>query len=272
MRIKKSDGSLESFDSQKLMASLVRAGAAPEVSAEIASHIEHELKDEMPTSQIYRHAFELLHRHAKPIAVSYSLRHAIAELGPSGFPFEKFVAEIYKASGYETVTGVIVQGKCVPHEMDVVAWKGDELIFVEAKFHNEFDLKSDLKVALYVKARFDDLKGREYEFGGKMRKLSHALLVTNTKFTSTAIDYGVCAGLSMIGWNYPAKGNLHHMIEDSGLHPITAITSLSNVEKKNLIDQGKVLCRSINTESALKLAGIRPEKIPGILEEIKVVC
>lgn len=272
MRIKKTDGSLEAFDSQKLMASLVRSGAAPEVAADVATHIERELKDEMPTSHIYRHAFELLRKHTRPVAVSYSLRHAIAELGPSGFPFEKFVAEIYKASGYETVTGVIVQGKCVPHEMDVVAWKGDELIFIEAKFHNEFDMKSDLKVALYVKARFDDLKGREYGFGGKSRKLSHALLVTNTKFTSTAIDYGVCAGLSMIGWNYPANGNLHHMIEGAGLHPITAISSLSSAEKKELINQGKVLCRSVNSESALKSAGIHVEKIPGILEEIKIVC
>ncbi|MEK9131589.1 MAG: ATP cone domain-containing protein [Patescibacteria group bacterium] len=272
MRIKKSDGSLEPFNPEKLMASLVRSGAAPEAAADIATHIEGELKDEMPTSHIYRHAFELLRRQTKPVAISYSLRHAIAELGPSGFPFEKFVAELYKASGYETVTGVIVQGKCVPHEMDVVAWKGDELIFIEAKFHNEFDLKSDLKVALYVKARFDDLRGREYEFGGKTRKLSHALLVTNTKFTSTAIDYGVCAGLSMIGWNYPAKGNLHHMIEGAGLHPVTAISGLSNVEKRDLLASGKVLCRSINTESALKTAGIRAEKIPGILEEIKLVC
>jgi hypothetical protein len=272
MRIKKSNGSLEAFDSQKLMASLVRAGAAPEVAVDIGKHIEGELKDEMPTSHIYRHAFELLHRHARPVAVTYSLRHAIAELGPSGFPFEKFVAEIYKASGYETVTGVIVQGKCVPHEIDVVAWKGDELIFIEAKFHNEFDLKSDLKVALYVKARFDDLKAREYEFGGKSRTLSHALLITNTKFTSTAIDYGICAGLSMIGWNYPAKSNLHHMIEGAGVHPITAISSLSNVEKRDLLASGRVLCKSINTESALQIAGIRPEKIPGILEEIKLVC
>ena len=99
--------------------------------------------------------------------------------------------------------------------MDGVAWNEEKLIMVEAKFHNELGIKSDLKVALYVKARMDDLKGSVFNYGGKDRKLSEGWLVTNTKFSSTAIHYGVCQNLVMIGWNYPEKGNLQDMIEET---------------------------------------------------------
>lgn len=46
----------------------------------------------------------------------------------------------------------------------------------EAKFHNELGIKSDLKVVLYVKARFDDLKENVYMYGKERktrRRLAH---------------------------------------------------------------------------------------------------
>ena len=54
--------------------------------------------------------------------------------------------EIFKAEGYTTIIDQLVQGKCVEHEVDVVAWMEKELIMVEAKFHTDFNLKSDLKI------------------------------------------------------------------------------------------------------------------------------
>ena len=75
--------------------------------------------------------------------------------------------------------------------------------------------KSDLKVALYVKARIDDLKQNVFNYGGKDRQLDEGWLVTNTKFSSTALHYGLCNNMTMIGWNYPEKGNLQDMIVES---------------------------------------------------------
>ena len=132
--------------------------------------MERELVDGITTKEIYHKAFELLHKEEKPIALKYSLKRAIMELGPSGFPFEKFVAEIFKFKGYTAETGKLVKGFCVEHEVDVVAWNKDKLIMCEAKFHNDPGMKSDLKVALYVKARFDDLRKMTYKYG-KERKL-----------------------------------------------------------------------------------------------------
>ncbi len=201
------------------------------------------------------------------------MKRAIAELGPSGFPFEKFISEIYKAKGYEAITGQIVAGSCVDHEIDVVAWKDRELVMVEAKFHNEPGLKSDLKVALYVKARYDDLKDNEYDYGGKNHKISDFYLFTNTKFTDHAIRYAECKGLSLVGWNYPPKGNLEDLVTETKLHPLTSLVTLSQTEKRTLLDNGLILCRHVaEHKNDLQSYGIEKAKIPVVLEEISNLC
>ncbi len=270
--IVKADGTREEFNVEKLHDSLTRAGASSGVRDTIVRHIAKEVEDGMSTSQIYRHAFELLHKLERPTVARYSLKRAIADLGPSGFPFEKFVAEIFKARGYETLTDQIVAGRCVEHEMDIVAWNENKLIMAEAKFHNELGMKSDLKVALYVKARFDDLKEVEFSYG-VTKTLSEGLLITNTNFTTKAIEYCECAGVRLIGWNYPRVGNLHDMIEDASLHPITCLTSLSGMEKKNLLAAGVVLCKSVRGDDTILLkTGLHRNTIDRAREESALFC
>jgi len=265
----KSDGTKELFDVSKLEHSLKKAGASSRTVIDIINHIKEHLTGEISTHEIYRHAFELLHTEEAPVAVKYSLKRAIMDLGPSGFPFEDFIAEVFKNKGFNAETGKIVKGFCVEHEIDVVAWNDEKLIMVEAKFHNEPGTKSDLKVILYVKARFDDLHKMTFKYG-KERQLDEAWLVTNTKFTSTAIEYGSCqGGIRMIGWNYPPIGNLHDMIIESKLHPLTCLVSMTGREKKVLLDQGIVLCKSITEKpELLDSIGITPPKIRKIMDEI----
>ncbi len=270
--ILKSDGTRQEFDARKLEASLGKAGASPEVTQKITNHITREIEDGMSTSAIYHHAFELLRKFERPVAGRYSLKRAIADLGPSGFPFEKFVAELFKARGFEAITDQVVAGKCTSHEMDVVVWNENKLIMAEAKFHNEIGIKSDLKVALYIKARFDDLKGQKFMFG-KERNLDEGILITNTNFTTRAIEYSECAGVRLIGWNYPKVGNLHHLIEDEQLHPVTCLSSLSPQEKKGLLEKGVVLCRSVRGDrEILRSAGLSIDSIERAVEESTLLC
>jgi hypothetical protein len=266
----KADGTKELFDVTKLENSLKRAGATNKVVSDILSSVRERLVDDMSTHDIYHDAFSLLKKEEKPIALRYSLKRAIMELGPSGFPFEKYVAEIFKAMGYEALTGQIVKGFCVEHEIDVVAWNEKKLIMVEAKFHNTLGVKSDVKVALYVKARFDDLRQMTFNFGGKERELTEGWLVTNTKFTSTAIEYGSCqGGIVMIGWNYPPYGNLHDMILEAKLHPITCLVTLSGHQKKELLSQGIVLCKTLSEKpEILSSINTSKEDISIVLKEI----
>jgi Holliday junction resolvase len=269
--IKKADGSLQVFDPSKLYDSLINSEASEKTARSIVNHIEREVQDGMSTKQIYDHAFYLLHKQDHPGAIQYSLRRAIAELGPSGFPFEKYICEIFKQKGFNAITNQIYKGRCVEHEVDVVAWNDEKVIMCEAKFHNELGIKSDLKIALYIKARFDDLAQSEFLIGGKKRKLTEGWLITNTKFSSMAVQYGQCQGMHMVGWNYPSMGNLHQMIEDGDLHPITALTSLITFDKKRLLDQGIVLCKTLMEEGRLESLGFPQDKIEKIQEEITML-
>lgn len=268
----KADKTKELFDINKLENSLKHAGASSLVVREILDHINTHLTKEISTYEIYRHAFDFLHKkeEERPVAIKYSLKRAVMELGPSGFPFEDFVAEIFRVRGFTAETGRIVKGFCVEHEVDVVAWNPEKLIMVEAKFHNELGIKSDLKIALYVKARFDDLRKMKFTYGGKERELDEGWLVTNTKFTSKAIEYGSCqGGMKMIGWNYPPIGNLHDMILESKLHPLTCLISLNGREKKLLLDRGIVLCKTILEKPDLLYAtGFNDAKCKKVIEEI----
>lgn len=270
--ITKADGKRELFEESKLVDSLKNAGGSDEIIEEILDHISKEMYDAMPTSEIYSRAFKLLRTHSMPMSVKYSLRRALSELGPDGFPFEKYISRIFQAWGYETLTDQTVLGVCVSHEMDIVAWNPQKLIMVEAKFHNELGMKSDMKVVLYIKARFDDLRATTFNYG-KVRKLDEGWLITNTKFTDQAIKYGECNGMKLLGWNYPVKGNLQDIIEELHLHPFTCLDSLSNVHKKALLAKGVILCTDIlDNPHFLKEIGMGDVESNEVIVEAKEVC
>jgi hypothetical protein len=68
-------------------------------------------------------------------------------LGPAGFSSKIYRTE---SEGYQTVTNLILSGKCVSHEIDVLIKKDNELAMVECKFHSARENKSNVKVPLYV--------------------------------------------------------------------------------------------------------------------------
>lgn len=267
--IEKSSGEKELFDEEKLKNSLIKAGASSQNAEIITSEIAQEIKTGDKTEDIYKKAFQKLHKLGEPAAKRYTLKRAVMDLGPSGFPFEEYFAEILQREGYQTKTDQIVLGECVPHEIDVVAWNNDDLIMVEAKFHNELGIKSDLKVVLYVKARIEDLQDIVFNYGEKNRKITGGWLVTNTKFTTTAVHYAECKNLKLIGWNYPEKGNLHDLIVETKTLPITCISQLNTTQKHSLLAQKIVLCDSIlKKPEVLKSVGLSDQKIEHVLHEI----
>lgn len=272
IHVVKATGEREVFMPQKLRNSLGKAGASEQAIEKIVNHIETELKEGASTKEIYHHAFELLKREEAPLAAAkYSLKRAVMELGPTGFPFEKFVAEIFRTKGFETTTDYIAKGQCADHEIDIVAWNENKLIMVEAKFHNEIGLKSDLKVALYVKARWDDLLTQEFNFGHQ-RKLDEGWLVTNTKFSEAAIQYAKCRNMKLVGWNYPQNGSLMDLIEDAGLHPITCLTSITPADERALMALGIVLCKqALDNQDIVAQAIPDKSKISKMMEEISLI-
>lgn len=267
--ITKADGEQEPFDPHKLDASLVRAGAHEEARSHIIQRIERELTTGMRTEDIYSNAFEYLREEGAPaVAARYSIKRAIFALGPSGFPFEQFLSEVLRAHGWKTQTGVAMTGRCAPHEVDVLAEKNGRRIGIEAKFHNVAGGKTDIKDALYVKARYDDL-GKAPE---KASRVDEGWLVTNTRFTRNAIRYAQCSNLTLLGWDYPHGRGLLEMIESARVHPLTALTTLTDGEKRRLMDNRIVLCKNVQTGHLLEEYGVKPSRIAQVMEEAKHLC
>lgn len=268
--ITKSDGITEPFDQAKLVSSLRRAGAEERTALAIARDIERELWSGISTQEIYVRAFKLLREHRKGVAARYSLKRAVMEFGPSGFPFEVYISELFKFEGYKTEIDQIVEGACVEHEVDIVIHKEKEVVYAEAKFHNTVGFKTDLKTVLYVSARITDIREKQ------KNNPSHAvsgLVVTNTKFTDKALQYSSCQGLELLGWDNPSGHTLHDRIQKAGLYPVTALTSLSLREKTALLSNKIVLCNSVpNNTRALAEAGISGKKADVVLEEIGALC
>lgn len=270
--ITKASGETEPFSDAKLRRSLERVKVSPDAIETIIEHVRKELRPNMPTSQIYRHAFSLLRKQERPIAARYALKQAIRELGPSGHPFEKLIGELLASEGFSVEVGKIVQGSCVSHEIDVVAQKDNRHIMVECKFHNQPGIKSDVKISLYIQARFQDVEKAWQKSPSHIEKFHEAWLVTNTKLTSDAIRYAECVGMKAIGWSYPAEESLEIRIDRSGLHPITCLTTLSGSQKRQLIEKGIVLCKELLSKNVLRSLGLQETKISAVVNEAEQLC
>jgi hypothetical protein len=249
----KANGRSEPFSEDKIVHSLERARVPRAYQHEIVEHLESHLGSRVSSREIYDHIRGYFNSRSPRLFAKYNLKLAIMEFGPSGYPFERYVAELLRHYHYNCVVGSIVQGKCVSHEVDVIAQKGDQHYIIECKFHNQPGLRSDVKTALYVKARYDDIVERLKlsEREGFIRERHEGWLVTNTKCTSDAIQYGLCAGINVIGWNYPDKGNLQDVVEDAGLYPITVLSSLSQSQKSELLLHDIVLAKDLEERPEL---------------------
>ncbi len=236
----KADGSREVFDPARLLISLRRAGAGEHTAKRITETITDTVVPGAASKEIYSRAFTLLRKEARPIAARYALRRALLELGPTGHPFEDFISHLFRAEGWQVETRKAIRGKCVSHEVDLYASQPEREIFLaaELKYHNDPGYKTDLKVALYTKSRFDDIFACEESV--RACPVNRGLLVTNTKFTSEAIAYAQCAGVELLGWSYPADNNLFMRMSRATVYPITALTGLSRAEKGMLVERGVI--------------------------------
>lgn len=265
VQVIKATGLVEPFSEEKLRYSIHRAGIPDEIQNQVIHHIKERLYDNIPTSEIYRHITEFLVQTNKShVKAKYSLKQAIMDLGPTGYPFEDFIEEVLKQQGYATKVRTVLQGSCVSHEIDILAEKDGKAIAVEAKFHNGSGTRTDVHVALYTHARFNDVKVRNY--------IQESWVITNTKATVDAMNYASCVGMKIISWNYPEGDSLRDMVEKAKLTPLTTLTSLSDAQKQILMQNHIVLCKEIidNPES-IAVLGLSEEKKKTLVEEVNFI-
>jgi hypothetical protein len=269
----KSDGYIEDFNSQKLMNSLIRSGADTKQAESAIAHIKPRIREGMSTEDIHKMAMEYLSRIEHKLALKYSLKRAIMEMGPQGYVFEQYISKILSRYGYRIEVGQILKGCCVDHEVDVVARKDNLVFLIECKYHNYRGTYSDVKTALYIHARFVDIEKAFKKTAGDNSKY-HGWLVTNTKCTSDAIKYASCVKLKIIAWQYPSKRNLQYYIENKRLYPVSILTSLKKKQKDMLFNCGIILVQELESaglENIMQTLSVAKSSALKIMNEIKIL-
>ncbi|MCK0190320.1 ATP cone domain-containing protein [Arenibacter sp. F20364] len=269
----KSSGKRAKFSLDKLRNSLKHSGADHNVVEKIVDQVKDELYEGISTKEIYNRAYALLKKNKSVFASKYKLKKAIYELGPTGFPFERFVAALLEYSGYKTRVDEIMNGLCVTHEIDVIAEKNGTVTVIECKFHSEEGRNCNVKIPLYIHSRYNDVKAHWGTKKKEYKELDKGWVVTNTRFTADAIAYGKCVGLYLLSWDLPLNDGLKDRIDRLGLYPITVSTLLSNREKQFLLSRDVVLCRQLwKDKFFLDHLGISNTRKGKILNEIKQLC
>lgn len=273
MNVIKANGDVVPFDPERIRSALRRIDANPGVIEEVLSSVAGKIYDGIPTSELYKIVFGELKTLQKGSAGKYNLKRAIFQMGPTGFPFEKLIAELFETDGFATITGQIVKGYCVHHEVDVIAERDDLHYHAECKFHSFQGKVCDVKHALYVHARFVDIEKELVSKPSHSGRTHKGWLVTNTRMTSDAIDYGTCAGLELLSWDYPPEKSLRAWIDRAGLHPVTCLTTISAKVKKQLLEKGIIVCRDlIDQNQVLGELGVSQSKIDEVMDEAYAIC
>ncbi len=266
-----SRGEQEPFSFRKVLTSAVRAGASKKAAMDIALTIKEEVVSGMRTSDIFRRVKEMLLTYDYTAALRFNLKEAIKRLGPSGFPFEKYMAEVFHYNGYHVTLNQFLKGKCVSHEIDFIAENDSEIIIAECKYRISGGDRIDVKNCLSNYAKFFDLK--EGYFKGFKKPLK-IYLITNAKFTNQAIKYAKCVGLELLGWRYPTARGLEAMIEEKNLYPVTILPSFKGVVTNMLSSHNRMLVTDLLSTSVDALAkheNIPKSKLIPLIEEAKIL-
>lgn len=264
MQVIKANGEEVRFRPQKIVSSVIRAGGTKKQAHEIIDTLKAPRERPLTTDVVLETTLSILERDDPIVAARYDLKRAIRELGPSGYPFERYFAAILRAYGYDTKVGITLKGKRVTQEVDILATK-KKTWMIECKFHNQHGVHSGLKEAMYTYARFLDIQPQA----------NASWLVTNTKCTPTATAYSQGVGQRITSWRYPKGESLQELIEEKGLYPVTIVRCVHGRTKEKLYQAHILLAKDLLEHSLEDLHKKTTLSIPvlkRILEEVKGLC
>lgn len=271
-----SKGGKELFSFRKVYESAKRVGASPTLAKEIAETIKREAFPGIKTSFIYKTVKKLLSKKVPKSALRFSLKSGMRKLGPTGFPFEKYIGEIFKRLGYKVKINRHLPGRCIrSYEIDFVAEK-DKLIYVgECKYRKLFGDRVHSMDALANYARFLDILKSPYFKSTKYKNYKiKTIMATNTKFTSRALDYSHCVGIELLGWRCPKDKGLEYLIEKEKLYPITILPSLRGHLKDIFVSERIMLAKDvlrINPQKFAKKFKIPLKHFYSLIKEAKIL-
>lgn len=237
-------GEREPFSFGKVYESARRAGASSLLARRIAKEIKARAYPGIKTRQVYAWVKGSLKRENEGAAIRFSLKKAIQKMGPTGFPFEKYIGAIFRNFGFNVKLNQHLQGRCLKYEIDFLAENKKFLYVGECKYRQSLEKgKVHSYAALANYARFLDLKDG-FLNQKKFKDLEiKSILVTEGRFTKDTLNFCRCRKVELLGWRYPGDKGLEHLIESRGLYPITILPSLRLNMAKFFISKGIILVR-----------------------------
>ena len=270
--VTKFDGRKQPFEKSKVIRTCLRMHATPEQARKVADKVAKNLYDGISTKKILRMIFTYLKEYKPEIKHQIDLREAISMLRPKP-DFELFIAFLLKSEGYEVQHNQIIQGKCIDHEIDAIARKGNETVYVEVKHHFNSHTYTGLDVFLQANSTFEDLK-EGYKLGKNRINFNKALVVCNTKISKHAKKYAECRGINHIGWKYPEDRGLEKLIEEKKFYPITFLKILDRANEEKFGNNGIVLLKQlveIDIEKLQRMTRIPRRKLEKFVERAKQI-
>jgi hypothetical protein len=85
-------------------------------------------------------------------------------------------------------------------------------------------------------------------------KVDKAMIVTNTKYSEQAMQYGTCRFMYQIGWSTPANFGLRDIIQEKNLYPLSCIRGLKTEARMQLVDSGIILINQLVAEETEEIA------------------
>jgi hypothetical protein len=250
--VTKADGSRQQFDRNKIVATCMRMGATKQDAEEIAGKIESRVYDGMPTAKVLQMIFQFIHKYKPQASRLYDLRRGLSLMN-SKPEFEKFVQILLADIGFEVVPNKILKGKCIEHEVDAIARKDGVTYFVEAKHHYNYHAFTGLDESRIARAVLEDVS-EGFNLGLTDLKIDEAMIVTNTKYSEQAMQYGICRNILQIGWSTPADLGLRDIILEKSLYPLSCIRGLKTDARLQLVDSGIILINQLVAEETEEIA------------------
>jgi hypothetical protein len=244
----------------------MRAGANRKTAKRILRKVRSQVYSDIGTSDIYKLVLQAIseEKDGKALYQKYQLKDAIMRLGPAGFAFENYVKELLEHQGIQIEKiRAIIKGKCINHEIDLIAILDWKKIMIECKYHSHHGNYVGLKDSLYVHARFLDTQP---EFDGEA-------IICNTKISQNARKYSKCIGQQVFSWRYPLGKSLEKIIEDNKLYPVT-ILSLNSKELEMLFKNNIMIAKNILKYDAgylSKITSISQKRINNLQDLIKQI-
>ncbi len=266
--VTKEDGSKQLFDREKVVQTCLRMGADIRVANAVAERVQRRLYDGIPTRTILQLTLRFI-RECKPdLRHLFDLRRGISLMDPKP-EFEKFVQIMLAHNGFEVTPNQILRGKCGEHEVDGIAKKDGVTYFVEIKHHFSYHALTGLDESRIAQAVLEDVTDG-FSLGTTGQKIDHAMIVTNTRYSDHAIQYGTCKNILQIGWSSPQYIGLRDMIEKGKLYPLSCLRGLSHEARTKLVSSGIVLIKQLLEQDRAAIAaktGLPQEVIWEITEK-----